>query len=451
VLALPFVTRWICLWQIPDVALVFKVEEITDPEVPDDQNAYKVYSHVMEVLSSRSTQTAETSGSTSAATNSDASLADRMMAHNEQALAEYIRAGKMERAGGPSLKAMTIWTDISFYQHLRQLVRTYNSLGVTFEEYGEIEKAWDCHRANLQFSIHAEQTHQALCGLIACALRSMSVDGIVHWASNPSITEDRLHAARVEIEHEFARRTPFGAFTRGEYLIVRNSLNELAIVDEVLPTDSTGSPTPTALQVGKRSLLWCFAQPELALRMNRQVLLNNAQELEKPLHERRHSSQRANVFVFDLDPKAQRVSGQLSAEQLVGILQSESPALRLNRSMLPAMSQVDQARRRDSARFATLMVLFAAHEYQRTHGGFPETIGLLVPAYLNEIPFDPMEPTGKQINYRREADGTAVVWSVGVNGIDDQGDIASTQYLDTGYQIKLNQPNAADTTKLGSQ
>ena len=41
----PFVTRWGCLWQVPDVALPFDVDEFIGAEVSTADDAYVLYAN----------------------------------------------------------------------------------------------------------------------------------------------------------------------------------------------------------------------------------------------------------------------------------------------------------------------------------------------------------------------------------------------------------------------
>ena len=103
---------------------------------------------------------------------------------------------------------------------------------------------------------------------------------------------------------------------------------------------------------------------------------------------------------------------------------------------------MDISRQRDDARHAALDVALASQQYQRIHGEFPESIEQLVPKFLDSIPIDPMDAASTPLRYRRESDGTAVVWSVGIDGIDDGGDVELKDVKDvidkdTGYRIRL--------------
>jgi hypothetical protein len=54
-------------------------------------------------------------------------------------------------------------------------------------------------------------------------------------------------------------------------------------------------------------------------------------------------------------------------------------------------------------------------------GQYLASLDALVPAWLKQIPTDLLVPSGTPLKYRREADGGFVLYSVGLNGVDDQG------------------------------
>ena len=56
------------------------------------------------------------------------------------------------------------------------------------------------------------------------------------------------------------------------------------------------------------------------------------------------------------------------------------------------------------------------------HGGYPDTLASLVPEFLVAVPPDPVD--GRPLRYRRQEDGTFLLYSVGENGMDDGGNPA---------------------------
>jgi len=61
----------------------------------------------------------------------------------------------------------------------------------------------------------------------------------------------------------------------------------------------------------------------------------------------------------------------------------------------------------------------AAERYRKRHGGWPPSLGDLVPHYLTAVPLDPFD--GKPLRYRRTEHG-AVIYSIGEDAHDDGGD-----------------------------
>lgn len=75
---------------------------------------------------------------------------------------------------------------------------------------------------------------------------------------------------------------------------------------------------------------------------------------------------------------------------------------------------------RRQAGLRSALTALAVERYRLKHGRWPERLEDLVPAFLPALPTDPY--TGSPLVYRQNDDGI-VVYSVGVNGKDDQGDI----------------------------
>jgi hypothetical protein len=63
----------------------------------------------------------------------------------------------------------------------------------------------------------------------------------------------------------------------------------------------------------------------------------------------------------------------------------------------------------------------ALERYHLAHGDYPETLDALAPQFIAELPHDIIN--GQQLHYRREANGQFVLYSVGWNETDDDGQI----------------------------
>jgi len=75
---------------------------------------------------------------------------------------------------------------------------------------------------------------------------------------------------------------------------------------------------------------------------------------------------------------------------------------------------------RDELRWVVLDVEFALARYKARHGVYPVTLNELWPFMLTEGT-DPF--SGEPLHYRREADGSFTIWSIGENLVDDGGKV----------------------------
>jgi hypothetical protein len=116
--------------------------------------------------------------------------------------------------------------------------------------------------------------------------------------------------------------------------------------------------------------------------------------------------------LFQADPAAP--APRISAAQI----EASSNGAPLAKLFFPAIRQLIEAHDRERARQGLLELDLALQLYAREHGAFPETLAPLVGAPLEEIPADPFGH-GEPLRYRRAADGSAVLWSIGPDGVDD--------------------------------
>lgn len=100
-------------------------------------------------------------------------------------------------------------------------------------------------------------------------------------------------------------------------------------------------------------------------------------------------------------------------------LDPATPNNTLARMLAPAISKADvkAARMQTTARLAEVACALERHRLRT--GRFPERLEELVPALLAAVPIDPMD--GQPLRYRRKDDGWFRLWSVGLNGRNDEG------------------------------
>lgn len=77
----------------------------------------------------------------------------------------------------------------------------------------------------------------------------------------------------------------------------------------------------------------------------------------------------------------------------------------------------------DQAQVNSLRAALACERFRLAQGKWPTALDALVPQYLSAIPLDPF--SGQPLLYRLLPDGV-VIYSIGANGVDDQGDVLET-------------------------
>jgi hypothetical protein len=130
---------------------------------------------------------------------------------------------------------------------------------------------------------------------------------------------------------------------------------------------------------------WLRGEPELTLRISRQVLANRLPEIDKPLPLRRKMADSSLVLLFDRDPAAPRLRGQLDPADIDRAIAGLTP----DRELMRRETAFDITWLRQAARQAAIEALLAAQTYRRDHGELPERLSQLVPDYLDAMPVDP--------------------------------------------------------------
>jgi hypothetical protein len=105
-------------------------------------------------------------------------------------------------------------------------------------------------------------------------------------------------------------------------------------------------------------------------------------------------------------------------------LQQGRPFNMLARTIFPSISAVVIKYARMQSYVDLARVAIALERYRLAHGEYPESLDVLAPQFIANIPHDIIN--GQPLHYRRTADGQFVLYSVGWNETDDGGVVALT-------------------------
>lgn len=354
----------------------------------------------------------------------------------------------MKLASGPSLKTADFDTGVATHQQLRNLCRLATVESLRLQRGGDLLGAWELLQASLRLSRHCQMPRFDICHFIGSGIHAYTSAAIVRWAESPLVTVEQLALAREEIQQDRRLAVPTSDLLKANYLQIRNMVRNTADPNQLIPNWRLfPNENPLIISI-KRLMLWSFGEPELLLRVARHELANSVTQIDLPLAKRQSWRKVTGEIVFNVDPRAHQPKGQISPDRL-------SKQFEIQMSRMPGLGNVlinaasmDSVNRNYEARRIVMDVLLAAHQYQRQRDEFPDSLERLVPEYLDSIPIDPMDPAGHPIRYQRSSNVDAIVWSVGVNAIDEGGDIQPSNSNDTGYRLMLNssqkQPGESD-------
>lgn len=113
---------------------------------------------------------------------------------------------------------------------------------------------------------------------------------------------------------------------------------------------------------------------------------------------------------------------QASAAAVKSQGQSYSPYKAQALMLFPAIGKAVEKFAFAQASVDLARVTCALERYRLAHGSYPETLDVLVPQFLAQLPHDIIN--GQPLKYRRPEDGSFVLYSVGWNQTDDGGTVA---------------------------
>jgi hypothetical protein len=438
-LMLPFAIRTAMLSTVPDMEEPFDVAEFVKWDVPPEKDAFTDYRQAAEIRTQITAHPTEANYfecydaiMTKGWTEADEPI-KKMLDANHEALDVWRRGTEKDRAlnVSPDKPAHDLDISFSFIPDQRHFVRLAWLEAVRCIHDGDLDQAWNWLRAAHRSGGHMTHRGCMLAGLIGTAFHDGTVTRMSHWAEQPTVTPGQLKRALAELKSDYALYESESNMLKAEYLWYKNMILQPDWIDNVdFLVHSELSGVQAAVKMG----LWVVGEPDLTMRISRQILANQIREVDRPLASRRKLAGTGIAMLFDPDPSVPSLPGQLDPAAIDRGINRSFVA----RQLLPTSVHIDKAIHRQHARQATIEIVLAAQAYRRDHGEFPKSLQELVLGYLTSVPTDPCDPLGGPVKYRREEPLKAVVWSVGNDGSDGGGDVdnSNREPTDVGFLLK---------------
>jgi hypothetical protein len=106
-------------------------------------------------------------------------------------------------------------------------------------------------------------------------------------------------------------------------------------------------------------------------------------------------------------------------------LKNRSPYNWFGAMLLPALGSASARFAQGQAAVDMARVACALERHRLAHGQYPETLDPLAPQFLPKLPDDVIN--GQPLHYRRNAEGSFVLYSIGWNEQDDSGKVVTTK------------------------
>jgi hypothetical protein len=121
-----------------------------------------------------------------------------------------------------------------------------------------------------------------------------------------------------------------------------------------------------------------------------------------------------------VDEKQHRVFPEI-ANRLTAVVgqMRTTPYNLFGKLLMPAFANSARKSARSQTFVDITLVACALERHRLAHGQLPDTLATLVPQFLEKIPTDVMD--GQPLRYRKNADGSYLLYSIGWNQKDDGG------------------------------
>ncbi len=411
----PFLYRGYRISRIPDIGDPFDVTAFGTVEIAPADNAMTQCALAATFLRQRGySETADVEIEEKARTEGWTFASEgvtKWLDDNQRALAEWRKGTELSQAVVIQPKDFRISSTLEVVQHSREFTRLATLQAERCAHDGDLDAAWGWLLANVRASRHVEQHGCLIQRLVGMAMLHSGANGINRWSAHPAVTSDLLRRALADF-HAADQLTPQNSDAlKTEYLMLRNTLKEATSLNELAGLGLSGADRLPSLQA---PMLFVMGEPELSLKVFDHFFGNQISEIDKPKQDRAPTVV-GILHLYDLPPGTTKV---LPARELDQVFNSSI----LARLLLPAYQQADAALQREAAMRAAVSLMLASQLHHRLNGDWPAKVEDLVPDIFAEPPVDPLGKTGEVMRLKRDGDDL-VIYSVGLNGIDDAGNI----------------------------
>jgi len=369
---------------------------LTPPEIPDDQNAAWVYIDAMNAFVEPQADLQETfDAAITTGTWPDGDAGNRLaewLDKNADAIALTRKAAAMPnyympfaREGETDSLVAALFPTLG---PMRNLSRLMVLSAAHARASNDPDSAVDDAIATQRMANHAGQGSTLIEGLVGLAIGTFAEKDLRRSIESSQLTADKLAEVGRELDKLAALQPDWERMMRGEEKLSEGHIDDILDLSGTLP----GLLNPHSAFGGQIN-----ANPDgwerLARRLKRVYLPD------------RLMKQHSRAYFERLVAATRRDAAEGGLKETDEELMAAVPAWNMtSRMMLPSLSRTHDTTLVRRANFERTRVAVAAAAYWKAHGVYPPRLADLRPAYLSEIPRDPL--TGRDMEYSVRPDGT---------------------------------------------
>ncbi len=329
--------------------------------------------------------------------------------------------------------------DLSVTDKMRKMTRLVILKCKNLRSEGRVEEEWEwclaLYKCSRQIGKHGGDIER----LQGMAMYANAVEAIVPWANDPQVNGMQLKNASTQLALVYRETALPSIRLKVGYMRFLNVSNgrdpEIDIFEG---------------WAAKLSYFLLVAEPEGSQRLMKHAMVNWLSQSDLPRYQR--TPLETEYFLFKPVKEDILHSESITNSELEKFAHKTFILFTI---INPCMNYLLDSCDRERTRQAILITILAVQQYKRDHGHFPpDSAALIKGKYLKEIPLDGLQSFKAEIQYRHTPKQT-VVYSLGDDGIDNDGNVDGNYYptegKDYGYILEGTKATDVQIDKKDNQ
>ena len=321
-------------------------------------------------------------------------------------------------------------------QQVREFVRLFVARALLETQKGNYEEAANWYLACFRAARLVKQNGPVLPHMIAKINYAFATDNLIKNIRAQQFPREILEKLCQELSEINADFSPASGALKSEYISFMNLVKY--DMEDFYRESFFDNTSPSIIAI----CFYVVGDPEISVSLMRQWHGNLLPEIDRPRPLRPHYDAGSNpILLYEPSPPKLNNRKQLTPAEIDKVWRESI----LYRLFNPLMAYFVDTEDKFQIRKCLLVTILQLEIYHRKHGSYPAKLEDACPD--GKVPIDVFDPAGAPLRYKKEADGSCKVWSVGKDGVDDGGLKLGFEYDDTdyGYYLGMKKNQSGNT------